>query len=290
MKNVTHDIFVKLFQTGVIPIMDYCAGVWGFSDNNAIEVVQNRAMRWFLGVNRFAPTHALYGDLGWVMPKYRRWTQIIRLWNRFATMDDGRITKTIFMWDKELSNYHTNWSSDLYDILSEFELEYSFDDMSYIDIKGFEELMLRRTAKTWKDTITFKPKLRTYVKFKTEFGKEAFLTGYMSRYQRSLLAQFRSGILPLHVETGRWQNKPWAERTCKLCNLECVEDEFHFLCICDLYNVDRNNLFERVGTKNPEFSILPMEDKFIYLLRFENKEVAKYLELAFETRKTNIFQ
>ena len=147
--------------------MDYCAGVWGFSVYNAIEVVQNRAMRWFLGVNKFAPTHALYGDLGWVMPKYRRWNQILRLWNRFATMDDGRITKQIFLWDKELSNYHTNWSSDLYDILSEFELEYSFDDTSPIDIKMFEKLMLRRTAKTWNDTITFKPKLKTYVKFKT---------------------------------------------------------------------------------------------------------------------------
>ena len=112
----------------------------------------------------------------------------------------------------------------------------------------------------------------------------------MSRYQRSLLAQFRSGIMPLHVEKGRWQNKPLAECTCKLCNLDCVEDEFKFLCICDLYSVHRNALFGRVTTKNAEFPNLSTEDKFIYLLRFENKEVAKYLELAFETRKARLFQ
>ena len=112
----------------------------------------------------------------------------------------------------------------------------------------------------------------------------------MSRHRRSLLAQFRSGILPLHVETGRWQNKTWTERTCTLCSLNCVEDEFHFLCICELYTVHRNALFERVAVKNADFSILSMEDKFSYLLSFENKEVAKYLELVFDTRKAQVYQ
>ena len=288
MKNLTYDIFLKLFQTGVIPIMDYCAGVWGFNDNNALDVIQNRAMRYFLGVNKFTPTHALYGDLGWFMPKYRRWIKIASLWNRFVSMEDGRLTKRIFLWDKELCC--NNWASDLYEILSEFGLEYTFEDMATINIKEFEELMLQRTAKTWKDTIRFKPKLRTYVKFKSEFGKEEYLTGYMSRQQRSLLAQFRGGILPLHVETGRWQNIPWEERTCKLCNQNCVEDEFHFLCNCDLYIAHRNSLFDKVTGKNLEFATLSTEDKFLYLLKFENREVARYLERAYDMRKTCIYQ
>ena len=72
LKNVTYDIYTKLFQTGVTPIMDYCAGVWGFNDHKAFDNVQNRAMRYFLGVNKFVPTHLLYGDMGWLMPRYRR--------------------------------------------------------------------------------------------------------------------------------------------------------------------------------------------------------------------------
>ena len=172
--------------------------------------------------------------------------------------------------------YYNNWSSDLYEILSEFGLEYTFDAMSIINIKYFEELMLHRTAKTWTDTISFKPKLRTYTKFKKDFGTEEYLTGFMSRQQRSLLAKFRGGILPLHVETGQWQNVAWEDRLCKLCNQNCVEDEFHFLCICELYNHQRISLFEKV-------------DKFIYLLKFENKEVAKYLEFAYNIRKICIY-
>ncbi len=58
-KNITYDIFETLFNTGVVPIMDYCAGVWGYSASDVINNIQNRAMRYFLGVNKFTPTHAL---------------------------------------------------------------------------------------------------------------------------------------------------------------------------------------------------------------------------------------
>ena len=288
MKNLTYDIFQKLFQTGVVPIMDYCAGVWGFSDNSAVDTIQNRAMRYFMGVHKFTPTHALYGDMGWIMPKYRRWTEIIRLWNRLVLMNDNRLTKRIFLWDKDLC--HSNWSSDLNEILSEFGLEYTFEEMSPVDLRYFDGLMLTRTAKTWADTLTFKPKLRTYAKFKKTFGKENYLTGYMSRRQRSILAQFRGGVLPLHVETGRWQNKSWEERVCTLCKLNYVEDEYHFLCICEQYSFYRKYLYDKATSKHAAFSIMSTEDKFVYLLTYENREVAKYLELAYDMRKASLYQ
>ncbi len=54
--------------------MEYCAGVWGYYASDVINNIQNCAMRYILGVNKFTPTHALrYGELGWVMSIYRRW-------------------------------------------------------------------------------------------------------------------------------------------------------------------------------------------------------------------------
>ncbi len=43
-------------------MLDYCSGVWGYDFENT-DKVQNRAMRFFLEVNRFTPTHTLYGEL-----------------------------------------------------------------------------------------------------------------------------------------------------------------------------------------------------------------------------------
>ncbi len=45
-------------------------------------------MRYFLGVNKFVPTHALYGELGWVMPRYRRWLSFAQIWNGLILMND----------------------------------------------------------------------------------------------------------------------------------------------------------------------------------------------------------
>ncbi len=47
--------------------------------------------------------------------------------------------------------------------------------------------------------------------------------------------QFRIGILPLHIETGRFRNVKINERKCYVCNNEYMENEFHFLFVCNAY-------------------------------------------------------
>ena len=54
----------------------------------------------------------------------------------------------------------------------------------------------------WKHTLDLKPKLHTYQTFKDDYATEEYLNIFLTRYQRSLLAQFRAGILPIRVETG----------------------------------------------------------------------------------------
>ncbi len=45
------------------------------------------------------------------------------------------------------------------------------------------------------------------------------------------MAQFRIGILPLHIETGRFRDNKINERVCLLCNSGVVENELYFLCV-----------------------------------------------------------
>ncbi len=98
-KNITYDIFETLFNTGVVPIMDYCAGFGGYYDSDVINNIQNRAMRYmyFLGVNIFTPNHTLYLGTVLVMKRYRRWLSFAQLWNRLILMNDNRITQKVFL-------------------------------------------------------------------------------------------------------------------------------------------------------------------------------------------------
>ncbi len=54
----------------------------------------------------------------------------------------------------------------------------------------------------WLNDIQLKPKLRTYILFRNKCSTEEYIKLCRPRVDRSLLAQIRSGTLPLHVENG----------------------------------------------------------------------------------------
>ncbi len=78
----------------------------------------------------------------------------------------------------------------------------------------------------------------------------------MNKKHRSYLAQYPFGILPLEIETGRWQNKPVQERICKVCENGEVENEFHFIFSCTLYNNIRATFLQNKGNIIPNIRIL----------------------------------
>ena len=55
-------------------------------------MIQNLAIRYFMGVHRFTPILAITGDMGWVVSTSRCWANVLRLWNRFVNMDENRLT------------------------------------------------------------------------------------------------------------------------------------------------------------------------------------------------------
>ena len=75
----------------------------------------------------------------------------------------------------------------------------------------------------------------------------------MPRHERSLLVRFRSGTMPLRIETGRWQGTPLEERLCLVCNRGIVEEKYHF-CVnvkptvhCVMIYLSQLMNFGRVG-------------------------------------------
>ena len=113
------------------------------------------------------------------------------------------------------------------------------------------------------EELASKPKLRTYVTYKTEFGLQSYISSNMNRHRRSLMAQFRLSILPITVETGRFRNIPLQDRKYTICDLNEVENEKHFLCICPVYNDIKSTLYTKANTINSEFSTLNMSERFI---------------------------
>ena len=126
------------------------------------------------------------------------------------------------------------------------------------------------------------------------------MKGFLTRQQRSLLAQLRAGILPLRIETGRFNNikdsvtgkyrklRP-DERLCEMCKDGLIEDEFHFVCVCSIYKNIRDELYCNVTLKDPNFCDMNNLEKFNYLLNYEYKLLSDYLVKAWNKRKELLY-
>ena len=284
-KNAGYKAFSKLFNTNVCSILDYCSGVWGNKAFHVIDKVQYRAQRWYLGVHNKTPLHAIAGDMGWDDSLIRRHISILRLWNRLIKMDNSRIAKMIFMWDKRICR--KNWNYDAKSILEKIDCSENFDNNTTIDLKLAATKLRNIMSLQWKEELNAKPKLRTYVKFKENYGTESYVKFCMNRTERSLIAQIRSGTLPINIEVGRFRQIDIENRLCSFCDLGVIEDEIHFVTICPLYDDCRALMYSKISDN--DFFQYSNEEKFIFLIENKWKLLAKYMKAAWDIRKKRLY-
>ena len=119
-------------------MLDYGAGIWGFKTFPAIDIVQHRAIRYFLGVHKYTPNLAITGDMGWESGESRRNICMMRLWNRLLEMDDNRLTKKIFYWDL---NNEGVWTRELNELCNRLGWEDVTSHLLSFDLSTVREAL-----------------------------------------------------------------------------------------------------------------------------------------------------
>ena len=112
--------------------------------------------------------------------------------------------------------------------------------------------MFRMVRKKWKEEVSKKAKLRTYITFKSSYEPEGYIDTVNCRAHRVLLAKLRGGTAPLKIEKGRYVGLVPEDRLCKLCSAE-VEDEPHFCIRCNALEEEWQHLFQQVNKKFRKF-------------------------------------
>ena len=101
------------------------------------------------------------------------------------------------------------------------------------------------------------------------------------------MARFRCSSHPLHIEKGRHSKTALEDRICNYCmkmfKSVLLEDEYHFLCACPLYNDLRKQLL-------PEYLFTASQDIFIEYMSLSTdiniKNLAIYINSAFKLRES----
>ena len=284
LKDVGFLTYTTLYQACVCPVLDYGAGVWGQGTFPKSVAVHNRAIRYFLGVHRYAPIAATSGDMGWEPCEVRWKVCTARLWNRLVNMNDNRLTKKVFNWDKQQNG---PWIEDIRDMLYEYGLEEIFLRAEQVHILSLKETLSVQTQRMWAEEIQSKPKLRTYREIKYNYYTENYVLYNLTKKRRSLCAQIRGGILPLGIETGRYVGLDEDERICQMCELNEIKNECHFILYCPFYCRIREELFNSINYVH----MLDTSDSQLINCLFEKHvfKMAKYLEKAWELRKKALY-
>ena len=242
-KDLGFQSYSKLYESMVVPILDYAVGAWGLNSMRCkqLDYVQHRAMRFYCGTPRTTPICGIEGDFGWCPGPVQRDLASIRLYNSLSKIASSRVAHKLYNLDKR-NAYRGSWYLNLKEICDNINMSESLEINELINIKVASDRLMNLYKDEWDITTMQMSKLKVYRIVKSEWGPGAHLKVNMSRFKRSLVSHLLYGVLALEVENGHFEKTPHESRICKLCK-KSVEDEIHFLFKCDLLRENRLTLY-----------------------------------------------
>ena len=121
------------------------------------------------------------------------------------------------------------------------------------------------------------PRLRTYRTIKYEYIMEPYLYLVKKARYRQAIAKFRCSSHTLGIERGRHTNPktPVADRKCNCCDV--IEDEKHFLLMCEMNMPEREYFFQKISRVYDGFTDLNNEQKFSFILTNNDPQCLSWL-------------
>ena len=122
------------------------------------------------------------------------------------------------------------------------------------------------------------------------FDVEKYVNINLASLERPVLAQIRFAILPLHIETGRFNNTKLEDRKCYFCDPDKVEDERHFLCECVAHTTQRDVWSDFLMNKCPDFHYLLNNNELKCIFTICPRATAKFIISVFIYKNKNFYR
>ena len=215
--GMTHRVYTKLYTSTVEPILMYGSGIWGTKQFSCtgISSVQNRACKFFLSVGKHTSNIAARGDMEWTSCFTKQRVNLCRLWCRLLRTDESRNSYKILKW---ISRRRKGWTSVVEKTVNKLNVRDVIHDISISTkcaMRVVSDKLLELDNTEWfselfddRRNVKNGNKLRTYRLYKNSVKTEQYIKVSMSRMERRTMALFRSGALPIAIETGRYSRPP----------------------------------------------------------------------------------
>ena len=244
-REVNKNIFFKIFDMKVQPILLYSAEIWGLTRLDSIEKVQLMASKRFLGVPIRTPNKMIYSELGRFPLYINASMKVIKYWFRILQMSNDRLPKQAYsmLLNLDCQGYKT-WVTEVREMLSKLGFYYVWNEQRVENITGFINVLKQRLqdifCQEWSSAILNKDRYAFYRCFKEDLNEESYINDIDVFCFRSALTQMRLGVLPINNNMYRYNDNP-NTRHCPFC-IKVIENEKHFLCECPLYKDLRDHI------------------------------------------------
>ena len=124
-------------------------------------------------------------------------------------------------------------------------------------------------------------KLEFYNVFKVSYAPSIYLDVSTRKSQnRKTLVKLRISDHKLNIETGRYDKISRCNRICPVCSLD-IEDEIHFLFDCAKYSSIRDDFFNKIANRIPNYKHIPISTLIIQPMNstdyYLNKQLVQYV-------------
>jgi len=242
----------------ILPILLYGCEVWGHENTAIIEKKHLKFLKLASGLKMSTPNYMVYGELGRTPLSININKRMIAFWRKLTETNIpiklSCMLNTIIKDDNIVKNYNLKWLNHIKTTLNDCGLTYLFNNHKGYKLELLvEQILTDQFTQKWKAEIQTSSKGLFYKHFKNSLHFENYLL--LPNYISKPLLKIRTTNHKLPIETGRWENIPKENRTCKLCNSPAVADELHYLLNCQACSTLRSKHLHKYLTWSNPISI-----------------------------------
>ena len=177
------------------------------------------------------------------------------------------------------------WAQCVRNLLNELGFSYlwDFQSISKLQLDMAIQTVYDQYCKVWYSELAQSNKLDTFKTVNKVFNFENYISCIRIEKHRVALSRFRCSAHKLMIEEGRYRNIERNNRLCQYCQMNVIEDEFHFLLVFPAYRHIRISVLPKY------FCRWPTKQKFSKLLTVSQTSTLKKLEkfIYFANEKRN---
>lgn len=239
-------------------------------------------------------SYALYNELGRHPLFIDRQIRIITYWFKLLNdLNSNCILKCIYSCMKARTENETNcflWTTKVKYLLQKNGFAEVWHYPESINVKLFLPILKRRLIDNQlielREGIRNSTSLSLFKELSVNFEPAPYLRILCNHNYRNILSKLRLSSHSLAIETGRHTGISRNDRKCTLCNLNEIEDEYHFIIICPFYSEIRKEYISKYYVNKPSMH------KFIELLNCTNGKMLKHLAIyaikAFKLKNSSV--